>query len=110
MKKLLSILTVLALAALPLAAQAPEPPAEEPLEQEQEYGAESEAQSEFDPVTDESQEPVEPMASDSEIESESEFGSEEEELPRTASPLALIALLGGAGTAAGFGVRRLRTK
>jgi hypothetical protein len=50
-----------------------------------------------------------------EYEAEAEIGSEteiegQEELPRTASPLALMALLGTAGAAAGYGVRRLRVR
>lgn len=54
-----------------------------------------------------------PLAAESEyatdVTAETEAGAEEE-LPRTASPLALLAMLGGAGVASGFGIRRLRRK
>jgi hypothetical protein len=110
MKKLLSIATLTALAALPLAAQVQEPPADDPLAQEEEYGAEMEpvAESEAIPAED----PVEPVdtTTEADFEAEAEIDAGEEELPRTASPLALMAMLGTAGAAAGYGVRKLRTR
>ncbi len=110
MKKLLSIATLSALAALPLAVQAQDPPAEEPLAQELEYGTETqpvEASDAMPPSVD-SAEPIEPLVG--ETEAQTEVGAGQEELPRTASPLALIALIGAGGAAAGLGVRRLRTR
>jgi hypothetical protein len=109
MKKLLTIATLLALAALPLAAQELDPPAEEPLAQEQEYGTETQPAetAEAMPSAD-SAPPVEPLVGDTQAEAEVDSG--QEELPRTASPLALIALIGAGGAAAGLGVRRLRTR
>jgi hypothetical protein len=111
MKKLLSIATLMALAALPLAAQSPEMPAEDPLaqEQEQDYGVETQpvAESEAFPAED-------PIAQEesygTETQAVAEIEAGDEELPRTASPLALIAMLGTAGAAAGYGVRRLRSR
>lgn len=109
MKKLLSIATLMALAALPLAAQSPEMPAEDPLAQEQDYGVETQpvAESEAFPAED-------PIAQEesygTETQAVAEIEAGDEELPRTASPLALIAMLGTAGAAAGFGVRRLRSR
>lgn len=36
--------------------------------------------------------------------------ADEERMPKTASPLALLALLGGAGVGSAFGLRRLRRR
>jgi hypothetical protein len=112
MKKLLTIATLVSLAALPLAAQAQDPPAEEPLAQEQEYGTETQPAetAEAMPPSVDSAEPIEPLVGEAETDAQTEVDAGQEELPRTASPLALIALLGGAGAAAGLGVRRLRTR
>jgi hypothetical protein len=66
------------------------------------------AESEAIPAED----PVEPVdtTTEADFEAEAEIDAGEEELPRTASPLALMAMLGTAGAAAGYGVRKLRTR
>lgn len=90
MKKLLSILALSLLLAVPAVAQQPDPYEPDPLEnQENQQQVTDEEQ-----YLDESEQVVEP--------------GEGEELPRTASPIALLALigLGGAGTAAGLRLRR----
>lgn len=112
MKKLLSICTLLGLAALPLAAQ--EPPAEDPMADP--YAVETEAydETEAEPASEDvvatETETMEQdtAAVDVDAEADVEIDAADEELPRTASPLALMALIGSAGAAAGFGVRRAR--
>jgi hypothetical protein len=120
MKKLLSIATLVALAALPLAAQIqddPADPADQSVAQDESYGTEAEPLAEpadvpaYDeaPIADD-QSMIDESAESTETVAATDTVAGDEELPRTASPLALIALLGTAGAAAGYGVRRLRAR
>ncbi|MGH9379845.1 MAG: LPXTG cell wall anchor domain-containing protein [Thermoanaerobaculia bacterium] len=99
--KILTILLGLAvLAYAPLMAQVPEEPLpeEQPVTQEQ-------PPAEIPPV-EETEEPV--AAETDELEMQTEEEGVEEELPATASPLPLIALLGGAGVASAAWLRLRR--
>lgn len=90
--KALTILTVLGLLCAPLVAQdAPE--YEDPMTTETELSAEATVETDVEGDVS----AVDEEASD-------------EELPRTASPLALLALLGGAGVASGLGLRLRRRR
>lgn len=109
MKKLLAIVTVLGLAALPLSAQAQDPPAEEPSAQDLDYGAETQPLEEPG-TTPPAEDRVDPVERTDGTSDESVADADQDELPRTASPLGLIAALGIGCTAAGLGLRRLRTR
>ena len=133
--KVLSIFAVLALLAwVPVVAQLPDEPAEQQPIGEEQYAPEDQGYADQpvteDPMAAEPAVPEDPLAQDpmaaepavpeqdplaaeseyaTDVTAETEAGAEEE-LPRTASPLALLAMLGGAGVASGFGIGRLRRK
>jgi len=59
------------------------------------------------------QEPLEPAENQEPVAGQSQDATDEadeERMPKTASPLALLALLGGAGVGSAFGLRRLRRR
>lgn len=90
------------LLAAPLAAQTPdevEPPSAE---------ASAEVSAEV-PTPDDPSAELDATAS-AEAEVSTDVSTEEEELPKTASPLALLALLGLGGSGAAYGIRRARRR
>lgn len=95
--KALTILTVLALLCAPLAAQDAEDPMQEAPQYEPATETEVSAEATLQGDVEGDVSALDEEASD-------------EELPRTASPLALLALLGGAGVASGLGLRLRRRR
>jgi hypothetical protein len=118
-KYVVTILAALALLALPLAAQVPEE--NEPIPEQIEEQA-VEAQQEIEQEIDEAAQAIDEAAQevdefgqeldqavDESLESE-ETTTSDDELPRTASPLAALALLGLAGAGSALGLRVARRK
>lgn len=109
--KVLSIVAILGLAvALPLSAQVPEDDPNLPEEQQQQ---EQQQEQQEQPVEPQDQSETESdIRGEAELEAEAEADVEGdmEALPRTASPLALLALLGagGLGSAVALRIRRRR--
>jgi hypothetical protein len=112
--KALTILTVLGLLCAPLAAQV----TEDPMQQDPGYEEQSAPIPEDPAISDEPAQTD--VSTEAEYESDLEADVQDDqaafddestdELPRTASPFALLALLGGAGLATGFGLRLQRRK
>jgi hypothetical protein len=117
--KTTTVVTALGLLlAVPVLAQVPEeqyPPETQPIEESQPL-EESEVEATAEEIEAEAEElgtEIEAEAEEVEAEVESEVDSEyslEEGMPKTASPLALTALLGLAGIGSATGIRYLRRK
>lgn len=106
-RKLTTLLTALCFAfALPLAAQLPDEDSYDEPEQEQ-----TEVTAEASVTVDESQDDLD-IDGEAEIyeehESNLDDGLGDDELPRTATPLGILALLGTAGAASALGLRYRR--
>ncbi|MEZ5333111.1 MAG: hypothetical protein R2991_13925 [Thermoanaerobaculia bacterium] len=102
--KTLTILTVLGLACAPLAAQTSEDPMRDDpsLQEQQQTAPDAPAVSD---QTDLQSEAAADVRNDQSVEDPAD-----EELPKTASPLALLALLGSAGVATGTGLKLRRRR
>lgn len=103
-RKALTILTVLGLLCLPLAAAAQD--SEDPMPNDPAYEQPVAAPDAEAEINADAQMQSDQTAADQSAVDE----SAEEELPATASPLALLALLGSAGFATGMGLRLRRRR
>lgn len=123
--KSLSILTAFALIlALPMMVQAQDPndpkEPESELEQDVEQTADeveedveqtaAEVEEDVEAAGDEVEQEAEEAEDDLSAEDDEFAADDDRELPQTASPLALIALLGGTAAGSAFGVRALRRR
>jgi len=99
--KALSILGVLVLLCAPLAAQDTEDPIAQDPGYEEQYAPEDPALADEPMIETE-------VSAEADVQSDAVDEEATEELPRTASPLALLVLLGGAGVASGLGLRLRR--
>jgi len=111
--KTLTILTaLLLLISTPIFAQTADDPMDPDATTQQEETVETEANAQLQADADEgveaSAEASVNVEDEADLEAETDDDFDDDELPQTASPLALLALLGSAGAGTAFGLRRLR--